>query len=339
MDFDLIYHNILTWSKKSIVLWGGKKETLDARTFLRKKGLIVEFIVDNNVSECEGEKIYNPEMINGMAMKYYVVVLVPYYKSIEKQLVEFGYTKTDYYYLKPIMRDGVKIDCNNNIIIGDSELEVIFHGSDSIVNVGMPSKQSGIMHIWSGTRVTISEMVEMEDVYIRIGNNSNVHIGKNTTLKKHFTMHAWDEINVHIGENVSVAHDAYFSIDSYTSVVIGNMCTFSYYIILKTNDGHSIFDVMSKRNINSTKEIAKNRKIVIGNHVWIGMRTTILYNTTIGDGSIVGACSMVKSKISNNSLCAGVPAKILKENIAWSREDAVECIPDDELVYCNLTES
>ena len=88
-------------------------------------------------------------------------------------------------------------------------------------------------------------------------------------------------------------------------------------------------DIQTRKNINSSREIRKKRKVIIGNHVWIGIRVTVLYNTLIGDGSIIGAESLVKSKIPNNCIAAGNPAKVIKKNVTWCRfedsEDIAEC--------------
>lgn len=66
---------------------------------------------------------------------------------------------------------------------------------------------------------------------------------------------------------------------------------FSYGIYARTNDAHTIIYIITGENINSTDEITYCRKIEIGNHIWISMRATILYNTEIGSGSIVGAAT------------------------------------------------
>lgn len=57
------------------------------------------------------------------------------------------------------------------------------------------------------------------------------------------------------------------------------------------------------------KDIDIFGKITIGNNVFIGINTTLLPGTTIGDNVIVGACSLVKGTLESNMVYAGIPAK------------------------------
>lgn len=52
--------------------------------------------------------------------------------------------------------------------------------------------------------------------------------------------------------------------------------------------------------------------IVIGNDVYIGMRTLILPGVTIGNRCIIGAGSVVSRSIPDNSVAAGVPAWVIR---------------------------
>ena len=61
----------------------------------------------------------------------------------------------------------------------------------------------------------------------------------------------------------------------------------------------------------------KTKPIKIGNHVWIGTRVTILKGVTIGDNAIIAAGSVVTKNVPNNTIVAGVPAKVIKININW----------------------
>lgn len=54
-----------------------------------------------------------------------------------------------------------------------------------------------------------------------------------------------------------------------------------------------------------------NHPVEIGNGIWIGTRATILCNR-IGDGTVIGAASLVLHDIPENCMAAGVPAKIKK---------------------------
>ena len=52
--------------------------------------------------------------------------------------------------------------------------------------------------------------------------------------------------------------------------------------------------------------------VVIGNNVWLGAKVTVLKGATIGDGTIVGANSVVTRDLPANLICAGIPAKVIK---------------------------
>ena len=131
-----------------------------------------------------------------------------------------------------------------------------------------------------------------------------------------------------IGARTSMGKNYMIGIGSDTKCLIGKDCMFANDVCLRTNDGHSIFDVKSQTVINYSGK-GNDAEVKIGDHVWVGMRSTILHNTDIGDGSIIGACSLVKCKVPNNVLLYGTPAKIKRKNVAWSRANQVK-----DIMYC-----
>lgn len=162
--------------------------------------------------------------------------------------------------------------------------------------------------------------------------NENVFIRANS-------MDIRDETNCFIGNNVTTGENFLVSVSDYTSLQIGDDCMFSHEAAIYTNDRHGIFDVASEENINSTPEENASRKIVIGNHVWIGFRTMILYKTVIGNGSIIGAYSLVKNEFPNNCMAAGIPAKVIRHDVSWSRESGRDDIAACGMEYVNMTEN
>ncbi len=52
--------------------------------------------------------------------------------------------------------------------------------------------------------------------------------------------------------------------------------------------------------------------VIIGNDVWIGEKAIILKKVKIGDGSVIGAGSVVTKSVPPFSVVSGNPAKILK---------------------------
>ena len=54
------------------------------------------------------------------------------------------------------------------------------------------------------------------------------------------------------------------------------------------------------------------RPICIGSNVWIGAQTAVLPGITIGDGSIIGAASVVTHDIPSGVVAAGNPCRVLR---------------------------
>ena len=52
-------------------------------------------------------------------------------------------------------------------------------------------------------------------------------------------------------------------------------------------------------------------EITIGNNVFIGAGSRILYDVTIGDNVIIGAGSLVNKSIPSGTVAAGVPCKVI----------------------------
>ena len=94
------------------------------------------------------------------------------------------------------------------------------------------------------------------------------------------------------------------------SITIGDDVGIARKVTIMDSDSHSIVAENGKNIISAP--------IIIGNHVWIGTNSKILKGVTIGDGALIAAGAVVTKDVPPYSIVAGIPAKVIKENIAWS---------------------
>jgi len=110
-----------------------------------------------------------------------------------------------------------------------------------------------------------------------------------------------------IGNNTYIQPNA--NIVANKEVTIGSECAISWNFQALDDDLHTLI-------VNGVEK-DKVGNIHIGNHVWIGCNVTILKNTEIADNCVIAAGSVVKGIFPPNCLIAGIPAKVVKENIDW----------------------
>lgn len=147
------------------------------------------------------------------------------------------------------------------------------------------------------------------------GKGSQIIIGDRCVLKGLNVLIYGDNTKIVIGNDVHINASRRFPVVMNAfdgaNITIGDACLFSNSIELHTTDYHSIVDMQGKR-INPSKEI------VIGKHVWVGLRTLILKGSIIESNNIVGASSLVSGQFKqSNTIICGSPTKVIKENVNW----------------------
>lgn len=101
------------------------------------------------------------------------------------------------------------------------------------------------------------------------------------------------------------------NINVMSSLVIGAGSDMSWDVEILDTDFHVILDEHGVPR-------PMTKPIVIGDHVLIGARATLLKGVTIGDGAIVAACAVVTRDVQPNTIVAGNPAVPVGRTAGWS---------------------
>lgn len=114
-----------------------------------------------------------------------------------------------------------------------------------------------------------------------------------------------------IGKNCELGDYCHFVATNKVEIGDNFLCA-SKVFISDTNHGN-----YNGTDCSNPNEIPKDRKLYnfpvsIGNNVWVGDNVVILPGTKIGNGCVVGANSVVSGNFEDNSIIAGVPAKVIK---------------------------
>lgn len=158
--------------------------------------------------------------------------------------------------------------------------------------------------------VQVDDSVETYDLRIAImGNNNRLVIHQNCFLSGAIEL-IGDGNHIEIGANSKCGSANIFAHYG-TSIAIGEGCLFSDDIQIRTTDSHSILDATGKR-------INPDKNIVLEDRVWLGRGVTVLKGSHIESDVVVGTMSVVSKTIPKNTLVAGTPARVLRENITWS---------------------
>ncbi|MDB5256379.1 MAG: putative acetyltransferase [Chitinophagaceae bacterium] len=116
-----------------------------------------------------------------------------------------------------------------------------------------------------------------------------------------------DYAKMYVGYNTYINEDS--TVEVRSKLFIGNGSALSKQIYITDSDMHKI--------IENGKEKTHTSPIFIGNKVWIGLRSVVLKGVSIGNNTVVAANSTVVKNVAAGQVVAGMPAKVVKENVTW----------------------
>jgi acetyltransferase-like isoleucine patch superfamily enzyme len=98
---------------------------------------------------------------------------------------------------------------------------------------------------------------------------------------------------------------------AYAPIEIGSDCMFSSHVFVASGAGHDLV---------VGAEPKPPKKVVVGDHVWIGWGAHLLAGATLGSGSMIASGSLVNREFPEHSLVAGMPGKVIASEISWNRD-------------------
>lgn len=148
----------------------------------------------------------------------------------------------------------------------------------------------------------------------------DISLGANTRLE--INIRFWNRSSLFIGAGTTT-NGARFVLDN-SDIQIGADCMFSDEIVLQSSDQHGLIDLESMEITNN-----RRRKILLGEHVWVGRRSIIMPDVEIGAGSVIGAGSTVTRSVAPTSYAVGTPAKTIRSNASWTRSPHTTSLRED----------
>jgi acetyltransferase-like isoleucine patch superfamily enzyme len=170
--------------------------------------------------------------------------------------------------------------------------------------------------------VTIASTAQLETSYsfllyrgelpeaVRIGGGSTVYLGT--------MFDVGPRGRIRIGE-FSLVNGAWFICDA--AIEIGDYALISWNVVFM--DSYRVaLDARQRRRQLRKVPVAQPRRLLadapatpirIGRNVWIGFDCVVLPGVTIGDGSIVGARSVVAGDVPPFTIAAGNPARVIRK--------------------------
>jgi acetyltransferase-like isoleucine patch superfamily enzyme len=115
--------------------------------------------------------------------------------------------------------------------------------------------------------------------------------------------------NLKIGNNVGVSATA---IVAHHNITIGDNVKIGGGVCIYDTDFHAV-NPKIRNNRKTDFETKRKRPVIIENNVFIGAHSTLLKGVTIGENSVIGACSVVTKNIPPNEIWAGNPAAFIKK--------------------------
>ena len=108
---------------------------------------------------------------------------------------------------------------------------------------------------------------------------------------------------ISIGKDTFISWGAKLDISGKGKITIGERCEITHGCVIVSHDA-------AVKRIDPKGQ--RWGSVKIGNNVFIGVNSVVLFDVAIGDNSVIGAGSVVTKDIPSNVVAVGNPAKVIK---------------------------
>jgi lipopolysaccharide O-acetyltransferase len=145
--------------------------------------------------------------------------------------------------------------------------------------------------------------------YISVGDYVNIGSFCRITVSTEFggyKVKSKNKIRLKIGNHVDIGNNSFITANN--NIEIGHHVIMSAYVTISDHD-HGFVDI--KKNLHS-QPLTERGFVKIQDNVFLGVKSTILKNVTIGQHAVVGANAVVTRDIPAFSIAIGNPARVIK---------------------------
>lgn len=221
-------------------------------------------------------------------------------------------------------KDHIVLKASNSVGF-DKIVNQISIGAKGVSNEPILDQRSVIEKKGSSCKVQFGKNVRLIGARIVLADGAELIVADNVILRGFIAISSG--CSVVIGSKTRCDFPIHMVVSENTKVTIGEQCLFSD-VSFYTSDTHSIFDRTTGLRVNFPDNIS------IGDRVWIGRKSWVMKGASIESDVVVAAGAMVTGAIPSYTICAGVPAKVIKENIIWC-DERTDTIPDRLLNLMN----
>ncbi|QIK82866.1 acyltransferase [Sanguibacter sp. HDW7] len=177
-----------------------------------------------------------------------------------------------------------------------------------------PEARIDILFVGERNTLVVDDSARFKRLSVRFdANDGTARLGTSRGRAIETSIRVGQDSTVTFGDGVSTTSVLLVSAVEGASVTIGDDVMFASGNQLRSDDAHPIFDVRTGLRVNPARDIS------IGSHVWMAREAVALGGARIGSGSVIGYRALVTGRVPNNAIAAGMPARVLRRDIAWER--------------------